>query len=64
LFPNRQEGLNRSILNRQPFISVEYEKVELAVKKAIQGEPVLNRDALSNPDSLDLYKDLPELQEE
>jgi acetoacetyl-CoA synthetase len=44
--------------------TLNMKKVELAVKKVIQGEPVLNRDALANPDSLDLYKDLPELQEE
>ena len=43
--------------------TLNMKKVELAVKKVIQGEPVLNRDALANPDSLDLYKDLPELQE-
>ena len=39
-------------------------KVELAVKKVIQGQPVLNKDALSNPEALDYYKDLPELQED
>jgi len=44
--------------------TLNVKKVELAVKKVIQGEPVLNRDALANPDSLDLYKDLPELREE
>lgn len=43
--------------------TLNMKKVELAVKKVIQGEPVLNRDALANPDSLDLYKDLPELRE-
>jgi acetoacetyl-CoA synthetase len=42
--------------------TLNMKKVELAVKKVIQGEPVLNRDALANPESLDLYKDLPELQ--
>ena len=36
-------------------------KVELAVKNIIHGEPVLNRDALSNPEVLELYRDLPEL---
>ena len=37
-------------------------KVELAVRKIIHNEPVLNRDALANPDSLDLYQDLEELR--
>jgi acetoacetyl-CoA synthetase len=41
--------------------TLNMKKVELAVKKVIQGEPVLNRDALRNPEALDLYKDLPEL---
>ncbi len=39
-------------------------KVELAVKKVIQGQPVLNKDALSNPEALDYYADIPELQED
>ncbi len=37
-------------------------KVEIAVSKIIHGEDVTNRDALANPNSLDLYKDIPELQ--
>lgn len=36
-------------------------KVELAVSNIIHNEAVLNRDALANPEALDLYKDLPEL---
>ncbi len=43
--------------------TISGKKVELAVKKVIHGEPVANRDALANPESLDLYKDLKELQE-
>ena len=42
--------------------TISGKKVELAVKKIIHGEPVVNRDALANPESLDLYKDLKELQ--
>jgi acetoacetyl-CoA synthetase len=38
-------------------------KVELAVKKVIQGQEVLNKDALSNPEALDCYADIKELQE-
>ncbi len=37
-------------------------KVELAVKKVIHNQPVLNKDSLSNPDALDYYADLKELQ--
>ena len=37
--------------------------VELAVRNVIHGRPVENRDALANPEALDLYRDLPELQE-
>jgi acetoacetyl-CoA synthetase len=35
--------------------------VELAVKRVIDGEPVLNLDAFANPDSLEFYKNIPEL---
>jgi len=42
--------------------TINMKKVEIAVKKIIRGEPVLNRDALINPNSLDLYKDLDELK--
>jgi len=37
-------------------------KVEIAVKKIIHGENVTNRDALINPESLELYKNIPELE--
>ncbi len=43
--------------------TISGKKVELAVKKIIHGEPVMNRDALANPESLELYKNLKELQE-
>ena len=36
--------------------------VELAVRKVIHGEPVKNREALANPEALDLFIDLPELK--
>jgi acetoacetyl-CoA synthetase len=35
--------------------------VELAVKKVIHGEKVNNKDALANPEALDLFVNLPEL---
>jgi acetoacetyl-CoA synthetase len=36
--------------------------VELAVRKVIHGELVKNREALANPEALDLFADLPELK--
>jgi acetoacetyl-CoA synthetase len=42
--------------------TISGKKVEIAVRKIIEGQPVYNRDALANPDALDLYKDMPELQ--
>lgn len=42
--------------------TLNMKKVELAVKKIVQNEPVLNKDALINPEALDYYKDIPELQ--
>jgi acetoacetyl-CoA synthetase len=36
--------------------------VELAVREAVHGRPVKNLDALANPQALDYFKDLPELQ--
>ena len=41
--------------------TISGKKVELAVKKIIEGKEVVNQDALSNPESLDLYKSIPEL---
>ncbi|GHA85875.1 acetoacetate--CoA ligase [Modicisalibacter luteus] len=37
--------------------------VELAVRNIVHGRPVKNQDALANPEALDLYKNLPELQQ-
>jgi acetoacetyl-CoA synthetase len=42
--------------------TLNMKKVELAVKKVIQGHEVLNKDALSNPQALDYYADIAELQ--
>jgi acetoacetyl-CoA synthetase len=36
--------------------------VELAVRNVVHGEPVVNTDALANPEALALYRDLTELQ--
>ncbi len=36
--------------------------VELAVRNIVHGWPVKNREALANPEALELYKDLPELK--
>jgi len=42
--------------------TISGKKVEIAVRKIIEGKPVFNRDALTNPESLDIYEDIPELQ--
>jgi acetoacetyl-CoA synthetase len=44
--------------------TLNMKKVELAVKKVIQGQPVLNKDALSNPEALEYYENIKELQED
>jgi acetoacetyl-CoA synthetase len=36
--------------------------VELAVRDVVHGRPIKNREALANPEALDLYKDLPVLK--
>ncbi len=36
-------------------------KIEVAIKKMIENEPALNHDALANPESLEYYRNLPEL---
>ncbi len=36
--------------------------VELAVRNVVHGEPVKNKEALANPEALDLFKDLPQLK--
>ncbi|MGH8434660.1 MAG: acetoacetate--CoA ligase [Pseudomonas sp.] len=36
--------------------------VELAVRNVVHGKPVKNTDALANPQALELFRDLPELQ--
>ena len=36
--------------------------VELAVRNIVHDRPVKNREALANPEALELYKDLPELK--
>jgi acetoacetyl-CoA synthetase len=43
--------------------TISGKKVELAVKKTIEGQPVLNKDAFKNPEALDLYKNIPELRD-
>jgi len=36
--------------------------VELAVRSVVHGKPVANREALANPEALDFFENLPELQ--
>jgi acetoacetyl-CoA synthetase len=42
--------------------TINMKKVELAVRNVIHEKPVTNRDALANPQALELYKDLPDLR--
>ncbi len=44
--------------------TLNMKKVELAVKKAIDGKKILNKDALRNPQVLDFYANIPELKED
>ncbi|MDZ7762439.1 MAG: acetoacetate--CoA ligase [Desulfovermiculus sp.] len=44
--------------------TLNMKKVEVAVRKAILNEPIKNKDALSNPEILDFYANIPELQED
>jgi len=44
--------------------TLNMKKVELAVKKIVEGQAVLNKDALRNPESLDFFANLPELRED
>jgi len=42
--------------------TINGKKVELAVRNIIHNQPVLNKDALANPEALENYKDIAELQ--
>jgi len=42
--------------------TISGKKVELAVQNVVHGREVKNKDALANPEALDCYVDLPELQ--
>jgi acetoacetyl-CoA synthetase len=44
--------------------TLNMKKVELAVRKVIHNQPVKNKDALRNPEALDAYSELKELQED
>ena len=44
--------------------TLNMKKVELAVKKVIEGKAVLNKDALRNPEALDFYAGIKELKED
>ena len=44
--------------------TLNMKKVELAVKKVVMGQEVLNKDALKNPEALDYYENIRELQED
>jgi acetoacetyl-CoA synthetase len=44
--------------------TLNMKKVELAVKKVVEGKQVLNKDALINPESLDYFSNLDELEKD
>jgi acetoacetyl-CoA synthetase len=44
--------------------TLNMKKVEIAVKKVIQNQAVSNKDALANPEALDEYANIKELQED
>ncbi len=44
--------------------TLNMKKVELAVRKVVMGQEVLNKDALKNPEALDYYENIKELQED
>jgi len=44
--------------------TLNMKKVEIAVKKVIQNQAVSNKDALANPEALDAYANIKELQED
>ncbi len=44
--------------------TLNMKKVELAVKKVIEGKPIKNKDALLNPEVLEFYKNINELRED
>lgn len=46
-----------------PQYTLNGKKVEVAVKQVIAGRTVEHRGAFSNPETLDLYRDIPELQD-
>jgi acetoacetyl-CoA synthetase len=43
--------------------TINMKKVELAVRNVIHGQPVTNRDALANPNCLEQYEGLDELNQ-
>jgi acetoacetyl-CoA synthetase len=44
--------------------TLNMKKVELSVKKVIEGQAVQNKDALKNPEALEFYAGIPELQQD
>lgn len=43
-------------------VTLNGKKVEIAVRNIIEGRPVTNRDALLNPEALELFANIPELK--
>ncbi|XP_035579791.1 acetoacetyl-CoA synthetase isoform X2 [Zalophus californianus] len=58
-----QRGARVAVSPRSPQYTLNGKKVEVAVKQIIAGKGVEHRGAFSNPETLDLYRDIPELQD-
>ena len=43
-------------------VTLNGKKVEIAVRNVVENKPVTNRDALLNPEALDQFINIPELQ--
>jgi acetoacetyl-CoA synthetase len=44
--------------------TLNMKKVELAVKRTVEGKPVTNKDALKNPECLEVFANMKELSED
>lgn len=61
-FPRQAYRCFVGFLPSCPQYTLNGKKVEVAVKHIIAGKPVEQRGAFSNPETLDLYRNIPELQ--
>ncbi|XP_063081554.1 acetoacetyl-CoA synthetase isoform X3 [Cavia porcellus] len=60
--PSTPTGCASAAQRSTTLYTLNGKKVEVAVKEILSGKAVEHRGAFSNPETLDLYRDLPELQ--